>query len=185
MVRQCIYPKRVLPAALQLQILSSLRQSWPNGSIGPAQMREWMLHQEHHPIHIVLLQGSLLISHTTVVWKYLCHAGETYQVYGLSGVFTHPAWRGQGHGSRIVEAGTAFIAAAGADVGMLWCAPSLQDFYMRWGWLAMDTTTTLIGPAAAPRPCPLLLMMLFPSPAGRAARHLFENCALWFGEQVW
>ena len=87
--------------------------------------------QENHPLHFVLVEEGLLIAHGAVVWKYLAHAGETYKAYGLSGVFIHPSFRERGYGRQIIEAGTAYIRNSEADIGLLWCAPSLKGFYAR------------------------------------------------------
>ncbi|MEW5960070.1 MAG: GNAT family N-acetyltransferase, partial [Chloroflexota bacterium] len=159
--------------------------TWPEGFSEQDQRQDWLSHQENHPIHFVLVDDSCLISHAAVVWKYLEHAGATFKAYGLSGVFTQPACRERGYGSRIVEAGTAYIKAGDADIGMLWCAPSLKRFYARSGWVGMEQAKTLIGPTAAPRVYPLLLMMLFLSQQGQDSRAAFEDEAIYFGLKAW
>jgi GNAT superfamily N-acetyltransferase len=185
MIRQLIYPTKELPAVLQCQILSFLRMTWPEGFITEAQRREWIAHQENHPLHFVFVEDSFLISHLEVVWKYLEHAGVTYKAYGLSGVFTTPAFREQGYGQRLVEAGTAHIKASDADIGMLWCAPSLKGFYARSGWIGMEKSETLIGPKEDPSVYHLLLMMLFLSQKEQRGRPFFENESIYFGREAW
>jgi len=185
MVPQLIYTITELTLPLKCQFLSFLRMTWPEGFISEDQIREWDSHQENHPLHFVLVDGGFLISHAEVVWKYLTHAGETYKAYGLAGVFTHPAWREQGYGGQIVNAGTAYIKNSDADIGMLWCAPCLKRFYTASGWIGMEKSKTLIGPPEAPLVYGLLLMMLFLSQKGQIGRPSFENGSIYFGTGAW
>lgn len=185
MTRQLIYPRAELPLCLQCQILCHLRTTWPEGFSEEDPRPEWLSHLEHHPIHFVLLDGSFIISHAQVVWKYLEHAGETYKAYGLSGVFTCPDFREQGYGRQIVEAGTTYIKSSSADMGMLWCAPSLRNFYTASGWIGLDQAKTLVGSKDNPTVYHLLLMMLFLSPKGQQGRPSFENGPIYFGPEAW
>lgn len=185
MVRQLIYPITELSLPLKCQILSFLRMTWPEGSFSQNQMREWVSHQENHPLHIILVDDGFLISHAQVVWKYLTHAGATYKAYGLAGVFTQPAWRERGYGRQVVNAGTAYIKSSDADIGMLWCAPCLKGFYAASGWLGMEHSKTLIGSPEAPLVYDLLLMILFLSPKGQTGRSSFENEPIYFGADAW
>ncbi|MCI0643769.1 MAG: GNAT family N-acetyltransferase, partial [Chloroflexi bacterium] len=175
MVEQYIYSSADFPADLKCQTLSFLRVEWPEGFVGENRLRDWITAESEHPLHLVLVEAGLLISHTNVVWKYLEHAGVTYKTYGLTGVFTYPSFRGQGYGSRIVAAGTATIQASDADIAMFHCDHRLRDFYGRQGWEALEQATTYIGP----RDKPVLvedeiLMMLFLSPKGQQGRPSFE-----------
>jgi GNAT superfamily N-acetyltransferase len=185
MMRQLIYLTTELPPTLQGQILSFLRMTWPKGFFEQNQTPDWLAHQENYPLHFVLVDDGMLISHTEVVWKYLEHAGETYKAYGLSGVFTHPSFRERGYGGQIVEAATTHIKRSDADIGMLWCAPSLKGFYSRSGWIGLEKSKTLIGPKEAPNVNHLLLMMLFLSQKGKHSQPAFESEPIYFGIETW
>jgi predicted N-acetyltransferase YhbS len=185
MMRQLICPTTELPPTLQDQILTFLRLTWPKGFFEGKPTPDWLAHQENHPLHFVLVDDGLLLSHAVVVWKYLEHAGETYKAYGLAGVFTHPTFREQGYGKQIVEAGTAYIKRSDADIGMLWCAPSLKNFYARSGWIGLEKSRTLIGPKEAPDVYHLLLMMLFISEKGKHSQPAFESEPIYFGLEAW
>jgi len=187
MVKQRIYPSADFPADLKCQTLSFLRVEWPEGFMGHNRLRNWVTQEADHPIHLVLIEAGLLISHTNVVWKYLGHAGITYKTYGLTGVFTYPSFRGQGYGSRIVAAGTANIQVSDGDIAMLHCEHSLRDFYARHGWEAMDQATTYIGPRDKPVVVEdELLMMQFISPKGQHGRTSFERQPIYFGsDSTW
>lgn len=185
MMRQLILPAAELPLTLQDQILAFLRPAWLEGFIAADQARDWLSHQENHPVHLVLVDDSCLISHAAVVWKYLEHAGATFKAYGLAEVFTQPACRDRGYGRRIVEAATTYIKRSDGDIGMLWCPPSLKRFYARHGWMGMEQSETLIGPREAPTVYHLLLMMLFLSQKGQHGRASFKTEPIYFGPKAW
>jgi GNAT superfamily N-acetyltransferase len=81
-----------------------------------------------HPRNFVITEQGVLISHTEVNWRMLDHAGESYKVYGLSAVFTYPAFRREGFGRQVVEAATGFIDKSDADFAMLFCARDMESF---------------------------------------------------------
>lgn len=174
-----------LPEMLRCQILCFLRINYPEGFVGPNRLRKWISSEEEHPSHVVLVEEGVLISHTEVKWKWLEHRGETYKVYGLSGVFTYPAFRGQGFGRRIVEEGTRVIKESDADLGMFHCSPHLGDFYARFGWTPLPQATTLVGDREDPSESPELMMVLFLSDRALRASAAFGNTPLYFGEVTW
>ena len=182
MVEQYLYPSADFPADLKSQTLSFLRAHWPEGFTGENRLRDWVTPETDHPIHLVLVEAGILISHTNVVWKYLEHAGITYKAYGLTGVFTYPAFRGQGYGGRIVAAGTAYIQASDADLALFHCDEHLRDFYARHGWEALPQATTYLGPRDNPKlVTDELLMMQFITPKGQQGRTAFERQPIYFG----
>lgn len=182
MIHQLTYPSAELPAELKCQILAFLRVQWPEGFVGENRLRDWITKEEDHPIHIMLVEAGVLISHTNVVWKYLEHAGQIYKTYGLTGVFTYPAFGRQGYGSQIVVAGTAYISASDADIGMFHCGYDLRNFYAHSGWIPMENSTTLIGPTDNPIISNELMMMQFFSEKGQRGRGKFEREPVYFGE---
>jgi len=185
MIQELIYPSEQLPPHLKCQILSFLRMMWPMGFMGKNRLRDWISREEDHSISMMLVEEDILISHTQVVWKLLDHAGETYKVYGLSGVFTYPAFRGQGYGRQIVDKGTTYIDATDADIAMFHCDKSLKLFYENSGWIPMETAVTYVGPQDDPVISKELLMMRFLSPHGETARPAFETIPFYFGEDTW
>lgn len=185
MIQQLFYPAAELPPDLKCQILSFLRITWPEGFVGENRLRDWISREDDHPCNIMLVENGILISHAEVVWKHLEHAGEMYKVYGLSGVFTYPAFRGQGYGRRIVDAGTEYIKASNADIGMFHCDPSLKEFYAKSGWIPMEGSMTWIGKKSDPVISSELMMMLFLSEKGKKRRSAFESEPVYFGEDTW
>jgi GNAT superfamily N-acetyltransferase len=173
-----------LPPDLKWQILSYLRAEWPEDFTRISPRRDWLAHPDHHPLHMVIVDAGFLVSHAAVVWKYLDHAGRTYKVYGLGGVFTYPDYRGRGYGRQIIDAGTDYIRASDADVGMLFCEPRLKDFYAHSGWIPVDSAPTLVGPPDKPSAIAELRLMLFLSERGKTGREAFENVPVNFNEAM-
>jgi predicted acetyltransferase len=164
------------PENLKWQAVSFLRVQWPDGFTGENRLRDWVTQEDDHPIHIVLVENNILISHTNVVWKYLDHDGVTYKTYGLTGVFTYPSFRRQGCGGQVVAAGTGYISKSDADIAMLYCDESLKDFYARYGWIHLDQSVSYIEENTQPvRVDDEILMMLFISPKGQRGRAAFET----------
>lgn len=181
MVEQHLYASADFPAELKCQTLSFLRVHWPEGFVGQNRLRNWVTQESDHPVHFVLTEADVLISHLNVVWKHLEHAGFTYKTYGLTGVFTYPAFRGQGFGGQLVASATAHIREGDADIALFHCDPQLRRFYARWGWEALDAATTFVGPRHAPVLVEdELLMMQFISDKGQQGRSAFEQQPIYF-----
>ena len=187
MPRLLTYSSQELLPELKCQILSFLRLNWPEGFRGENQLRDWISPAEEHPVHCVLVEQDIIISHTEVKWIYFDHADETYKAYGLSGVFTYPAFRGQGYGTQIVRAGTDLIRQSDADVGMLWCNQRLEGFYAQNGWAPMRAAVTLIvrEHGSVSHTAKELLMMLFVSEKGKRGRAAFERDPVHWVDDTW
>ena len=176
------YSSADLPESLKWQALSFFRAQYPGGFTNENRLRDWIAKEADHPIHIVLVEQGILISHTNVVWKHLDHAGIIYKAYGLTGVFTYPSCRGQGYGSKVVAAGTDYILGTDADIAMLYCEQGLMNFYARHGWIYMEKSVSFIEEKGQPlRVEDEILMMLFISPKGQRGRTLFEQQPIYFG----
>jgi hypothetical protein len=90
-------------------------------------------------------------------------------------MFTFPSFRGQGYGSQIIAAGTAYIEKSDADIAMLYCDESLRDLYANQGWIHMDRSTSYIGTKEEPELVDdEILMMLFLSPKGQHGQAAFN-----------
>lgn len=149
--------------------------------------RDWITAEPETTRHVVIVERDVLIAHAEVKWKWLHHAGDRFKVNGLSGVLTYPAFRGQGFGAAVIREGTALIHDGNADIGMLGCDPTLSGFYAKAGWEPMTDSTVLIG--ATPHDARAddgLLMMLFVSGKGVAARPKFGGCPIYWGDdELW
>lgn len=185
MVEQLSYPQDELPPHLKCQILAFLRITYPEGFVGANRLRDWISTLDNHPVSILLVEAGILISHTEVVWKELRHAGETYKTYGLTGVFTYPAFRGQGYGHKIVELGTTYIDETDGDIGIFHCAHHLESFYRQCGWSPTPQAVTLVGDPAAPVVSDELMMVRCLSDKGQRGLSTFAQQPFYFGGSTW
>jgi aminoglycoside 2'-N-acetyltransferase I len=179
------YADNQLPGAFRSQILALHRGEWPEGYSGAFHGRDWIQRPWFHPTHWVLLKNGVVVSYVGVTWKYVVHADEQFKTYGLSGVVTHPAFRRQGHGRRLVDAATESIARGDADIGLFTCAPALMDFYAASGWLPLPETMLFGGPRSAPYASDELTMMGFFSEKGKRGRAKFESAPIFFDDDLW
>ena len=85
-------PSAELPRDLKLQVLSFIRIEW--WWIFRDNNRFWdYTDKSTHPVNAVITERGLVISHAEVNWRMLEHGGQAYKVYGVSAVFTYPAFR--------------------------------------------------------------------------------------------
>ena len=179
------YPSAALPTHVKYQLLAAVRIEWPSIFTGPD--RAWdYTDKDTQPRYFVLTEHDSLVSFAEVNQRVLHVAGEAYQVYGLSAVFTFPAYRREGYGRRIVDATTAYIRASDADVAMLFCLPLRIDFYRASGWLPMPTATIWTGQPDQPQAyTDETLMMLFVSDKGRRHQDVFARQPVHVGRYAW
>ena len=174
-----------LPPDIKCQILSFLRIQWPEGFMGENLYRDWISRPEYQPVHFILVEQGILIAHTEVLRKDLPHAGETYRVIGLSGVFTYPAFRRQGYGRHIAEAGTQYIDASDADAGIFHCDSYLVGFYSACGWTPLLNARTYVTTKDGYVLSDEVMIMRFLSEKGKRGRAAFETEPVYFGESTW
>lgn len=131
-------------------------------------------------------EGDAIVSYAGVVRRDIEHAGQEFRTYGLSSVFTFPARRRRGFGSRVVERATSRIRrSADADIAVLFTAPGTARFYERNGWQVMSSTEFLIGDRATPARHHAVAMMLFVSAKGKRHRAAFEGASVYVGDDPW
>lgn len=187
------YSAADLPIHLLWQVRSFVRMRW-TFLFGPTdRLRRGLWWMEGlSPEHAVLVENDVLISHAAIVRKVIEHAGETYAVLGLNGVFTFPDFRREGYGRQLVTAATQRIALeSDADIGVLFCRAELMPLYASAGWEHAQHAITRVGAAGNPRQVETdqasseRRMMLFVSEKGRRARQSFWDHPLYFGESEW
>jgi hypothetical protein len=182
MIELLVSPQSQLAPLIACQVLSFLRIQWPEGFQEENRLRYWITREEHHPVSFALVESGLLVAHAQVVWKMLEHSGMVYKTYGITGVFTYPSFRGEGHGLRVVQAATDYITHSDADIGMFHCNPPLKAFYSQAGWLPMEGAVTLIGARANPVVVNELMLMQFFTEKGRRAKEAFLRSPVFFDE---
>jgi GNAT superfamily N-acetyltransferase len=186
MVELLSYSTEQLPPIWKWQVLSFQRAIWPEGFEGENRLRDWITKSDDHPYSFILIERDILVGHVNVVWKYLEHADTTFRAYGLTGVFTYPAFRGQGYGLQLVQHATKYIDTQDADIAILNCDPQNVAFYRRAGWESLPHAETFVGPRENPIQVDEVLMMRFISPQGQRSRPAFEQGRLYFGsDSTW
>lgn len=187
MPKLSMYRSRDLPPLVKAQILAFMRIEWTGGYSGEQQFRDevWPEGEADNTVHFVLEERGFVISQAGVVWKTITPDGVTYKTGGLTGVLTFPDFARRGHGTRVVEAATKYIAEAGADIGLTTCEPALRSFYARAGWLPLPNTTLLFGDVASPVAVDELVLMLFVSEKAKRGRQSFEGRQVYVGANTW
>ena len=178
------YPKPLVPRDIAIQIRSYTRIQWPHieQRIGD---RVWDVPADVPARNFVLLDGEKLVSHAEANFRFIEHAGDTFNVGGLSAVFTFPGYRGSGHATQVVRAATRFLEESGADLSLLFCGEPRRHLYASCGWELADAHV-LFGDRAAPtRYEDGIVMMRFTSAKGRAAKPRFTGEPVYVGERTW
>jgi aminoglycoside 2'-N-acetyltransferase I len=180
-----IYPSNdSVPPLVACQIRDFIRITWFDAF--QFDLRAPLMPDEWHPVHVVLAEQDVVFSYAGVVWQMMQHDGETYKMYGLSSVFTYPAFRRKGYGAQVVEAASARIAQdSAADIAVLFTDAHLAPFYAPGGWKAVPDITIQTGDPAAPTDYDAFTMMRFLSPKGKAAREVFAGKRVYFAEYAW
>lgn len=173
-----------IPTELAVQAASFIRLVWLADRKG--EDRFWKLDDPSGTVqYFIIAERGVLISHADVVQRTITHAGESYLLYGLGGVFTYPAFRGEGYGQQVVDAATAFIRSSPADVGMLFCNPARWGLYGRSGWARLENQI-LEGAPEAPQPYTYEpAMIIYNSARAQAHQHDFESQPIYVGKGTW
>lgn len=128
-----VFSSSDLPDAYAHRIRSFVRVHWDHAYLHDVHARS--VPEDRHPRYVVVADGPAVLSHYRVVWVAFTHGGATYRLYGLGDVFTYPAFRGRGLGTRVTAAATAIIREdPEARLPVLFCDRSLEGFYARHGW---------------------------------------------------
>ncbi len=184
MVRQFIYKTGKLPVHIKWQVLSFLRIQWPEGFQGKNRLRNWITKEDLHPVSFVRTENNLVLSYAEVVWKELKHCGIMYKTYGLTGIFTYPTFRKEGHGLKVVIAAKEYIDEQ-KDGDIVLFTSVHRGFYEKAGFTYMSNIKLLEGNPKQPKEHDENLFMLFLSEKGKAGRRDFETKPIYFGEDVW
>ena len=185
MTRLESYPKAAVPRDVAVQIRSYTRIQWPHVEqrIGD---KLWEVPAGFPARNFVLLDGEKLISHAEANFRSIEHAAETFNVGGLSAVFTFPGYCGKGHATQVVRAATKFLDDNSADLSILFCGEPLHRFYAACGWERVDGAQILSGDRAAPtRYEHGIVMMRSTSAKGRAAKLRLAAEPIYVGERTW
>jgi GNAT superfamily N-acetyltransferase len=179
------FAKPDVPREVAAQIRSYQRIQWPHLDelIGP---KLWDVPPDSTARTFVVLDGEKLVSHAEANFRAIDHAGRTFNVGGLSAVFTYPAYRGKGFAQQVVRAAMAFLDASTADFVLGFCGERLRGFYTALGWESLNGARILYGDRANPTLHEGTMVMAHFIPArGQDARTMLEREPLYVGERTW
>ena len=132
--------------------------------------------------HFVITDDDVLISHAIAHGRALTHAGESWDVWGLSSVFTYPTHRGSGFGEQVVAAATQHIRQQkGADFALLFCGERVKSLYFRQGWQHLPHLRVHFGENQCFNDGYCLALLL----TDRARAHDFSTEPLHVGPYTW
>jgi predicted N-acetyltransferase YhbS len=179
------YLRHQLPPVLAAQVRAFQRIQWPFLDQRSDLLWDFAARPDA-PAHFVIAEGEVLISHACVNRRRIEVQNQPLEVFGLSSVFTYPAWRGEGYAGQVVDAATDYLRASPADMAMLFCGEPLEKFYAQRGWSAAREAHILFGTRDSPqRKHDNRVMMLFVSETGRALRRTLETTPVYVGNSTW
>ena len=180
---QIFHKPSEVPPLINQQIVDFLRVQWPDGFQDKNRLRNWSSKEKNHPVIFTLIEENILISHVAVVWKYIEHAGETYKVYALSGMFTYPQFRKQKYGMKLLQAAKEYMLSQDGD--MIMVHSKLQGFYEKAGFEPMPHIVTLVGDPQKPETSEEKVFMLCITEKGKKGKASFAEKPFYFGESMW
>lgn len=122
------------PSYIKEQIISLMRQEWPQAFEDSDVDTLWPDSPETQPTSFVFVENDIVISHLGIPWKHIKHKGQTYKAYGLSEVLTNPLYRRQGFSLRLIKAAFSYIEKNNPDISIFTCEPALVSLYTKGGW---------------------------------------------------
>jgi len=172
MLQQLTYINKTLPDNIKTQILSYLKELWPEGFQGENINRTRITKDSLHPTYFVLTEKDQLISFASVIWMDLVHGNIRYKMYSLSGVFTLPQFRNQGYGLQLINLIKQFIETSDADIVLF--PTKTRGFYEKAGFLRMENVSILYGDKNQPRQSDEMTYMLFLSKKGKKTKQILS-----------
>ncbi|WP_066303868.1 GNAT family N-acetyltransferase [Bacillus sp. FJAT-29814] len=122
------------PSYIKKQIISLMRQEWPQAFGDHDEDLHWPDSPETQPTSLVLVEDNIVISHVAIPWKNISHEGQKYKAFGLSEVMTNSSFRKQGFGLRLIKEAYSFIEKNNPDISIFTCEPALVHFHTKGGW---------------------------------------------------
>jgi GNAT superfamily N-acetyltransferase len=124
-------------------------------SIQRVKLEEWFEQEFGHipyqwatPAWYVLARvDSVLVSRLGIVERVVAVDRQSIRVAGISGVITHPEWRGRKIASAVLNKAVEFIKSEmNAEFALLLCRQEVTPVYARLGWKIVNGPTTFWQP---------------------------------------
>ena len=134
-----------LPLHLEVQVLAFARIVWDDAFIGEDRFRDRM-HDRPEVMHFVRTVGVQLVSHVQVRPIPIQEGqGRSIRIGAVGGVMTYPQFRREGHASALMRKAEVHIRDGVFDLGMLFCDPENEPFYVALGWQALPPGGALVA----------------------------------------
>jgi aminoglycoside 2'-N-acetyltransferase I len=101
-------------------------------------------------MHALVLEGSELVGHGSVVMRRLLHGGRALRTGYVEGVAVRADRRRRGHGAALMAALEQVIRGA-YDLGALGATDEAVDFYVGRGWRPWTGTASVLAPGGITR----------------------------------
>lgn len=187
MIKLLQYPQTDDSETLKKKIIELQATAWPQES--PS--KPWPENPDTHVSSFVLVDNDLAMSHVAVVGKDIKHKDQTYKIFGLSEVVTHPSYKKSGYGLQLIKEAARFIENSEPDLSIFTCDPSIIPFYKQGGWTHIKDTCLVGGTLEKPfrsDSLGLATMIRFYSDKAVKYRHDFEGTDIYLElkeNQLW
>ena len=144
-----VYDESALPEHLAWQLSAAERIEWADlvDDSLPWGPRSYAL--ERRSRYVVAVDGQVLVGAAVVVAESGQIADTDVTISGVGTVFVFPSRRGHGVARSLVERATVVVDESEADIGALFCVPSLEGLYASCGWTVAPGGTRLAATGAA------------------------------------
>ena len=181
------YPQQRSGPDLTEKIIALEETAWPSAISTP----HFPSAPDTYVTSFVLMEKEKAICHVGIRKSELLHRGVSYIAYGLSEVVTHPDYRRQGIGTKLIKTAADFILSARPDISIFTCDPIRTGFYSNGGWQVLKGGCLVGGTQQTPfrsDSLGLVTMIRFLSEKAIAHQRDFENADIFLslGEgQLW
>jgi len=180
-----VLKRHEVPREIAAQIRSYGRIQWPFSQGQSGQLWDYTPRTDA-PIHFILMKEEVVVSHACVNWRNLEFDGRTLNVYGLSTVFTYPAFRKGGYAKQVVTEASNFMRQSPGDFALLFCSQPTSFFYLPLGWTIVEGAQVTYGAdRQSAQKYEGIVMALTMTPAGTAAVDRMRTNEIYVGKDTW
>lgn len=141
--------------------LAADKLSLAGGVSDPNQTASYGLVWQPKPLHVLIVEGGLLVAHVGLVQCTVRVGGQPVSVAGFGGVLTRPDCRGKGFGQMAMQKAEEHILQQGdAKFGLLFCRDAVRSWYERMGWTPIEGPVWIDQPEGSIQ-SPLVVMVKY------------------------
>jgi predicted N-acetyltransferase YhbS len=136
-----VIDESLMPLALDSAIRELLCTCFPADKNVFQITRHW--HGSAPAFSILHQQGDQVCGHIGVVVRTVRVDSREVIVAGVQNFAVHPAFRGSGLGSKLMNEAMAEARRRGIGFGLLFCLPALEKYYCSMGWFTVGEPATM------------------------------------------